>query len=76
MKKLLFVVAVATIGLTTSCKKACDTCSVKTTQSGKTLSEVDINDATQCATLKANAGTNSVTINGTVTTSTTEVTCK
>jgi hypothetical protein len=45
MKKLLFVVAIATIGLTTSCKKDCSTCSVKalgqTSTGGKTKEECD-----------------------------------
>ncbi len=31
MKKLLFVVAIATIGLTTSCSKECSSCKVVTT---------------------------------------------
>lgn len=30
MKKLLFVIAIATIGFTTSCTKECSACTVKT----------------------------------------------
>jgi hypothetical protein len=46
MKKLLFVVAIATIGLTTSCSKSCDTCSLDLgvlgkQQVGKTKAECD-----------------------------------
>ncbi len=50
MKKLLFVVAIATIGLTTSCSKDCSVCTLKggsgvSSGSGKTVEE--------CKALKA-----------------------
>jgi hypothetical protein len=77
MKKLLFVVAIATIGLTTSCKKSCESCALVVTQGGKELSNTPIEGADKCAeALKLDGTSNSVTLNGTTSTSTNAVNCK
>jgi hypothetical protein len=61
MKKLLFVVAVATIGLTTSCTKDCIACKAKaTTVSGGTISNGK--SAEECKALKATADASKGTI--------------
>lgn len=77
MKKLLFAFAIATISLTTSCKKSCESCALVVTQSGKELSNTPIEGADKCTeALKLNGTSNSVTLNGTTSTSTNTVTCK
>jgi hypothetical protein len=77
MKKLLFVVAVATIGLTTSCKKSCDSCTLAITQGGKEVSSTPIEGADKCTeALKLNGTSNTVTVGTTTVTSTNNVTCK
>jgi hypothetical protein len=50
MKKLLFVVAIATIGLTTSCTKDCSVCSLK---SGSGLASGNGKTVEDCKALKA-----------------------
>ena len=71
------MVAVATISLTTSCKKSCESCALVVTQSGKELSNTPIEVADKCTeALKLNGTSNSVTLNGTTSTSTNTVTCK
>jgi hypothetical protein len=54
MKKLLFVVAIATIGLTTSCTKECSACTVKTTAAGNS-SSVELNSVELCKAAQAAA---------------------
>jgi hypothetical protein len=77
MKKLLFVAAIATIGLTTSCKKSCESCALVVTQDGKEVSNTPIEGADKCAeALKLNGTNNSATLNGTTFTSTNTVNCK
>jgi hypothetical protein len=54
MKKLLFVVAIATIGLTTSCSKECTSCTVKTAGAGS-AGDLNLNSAELCKAAKAGA---------------------
>jgi hypothetical protein len=78
MKKLLFMVAVATISLTTSCKKSCESCTWVVTQNGKETSNTPIEGADKCAeALKSINGTsNNITIGTTTTTSVNTINCK
>jgi hypothetical protein len=57
MKKLLFVVAVATISFTTSCTKSCDACTVKngasvTVGGQTTTNDVELNSKELCELAK------------------------
>jgi hypothetical protein len=77
MKKLLFFVAIATIGLTTSCKKSCESCALVVTQNGREVSNTPIEGSKECTeALKLDGTSNTVTLNGTTSTSQNKVTCK
>lgn len=54
MKKLLFVVAIATISLTTSCSKECSACKVKSTVAGSST-VTNGKSVEECKGLKATA---------------------
>ncbi len=78
MKKLFFAfAAVTTLSFaTTSCSKSCDSCKLIVTQNGKELSNSPISGKDKCTEAqKLNGTNNTVTINGTTSTSTNTVTC-